>query len=184
MVQSVDRAVVKQMLEKISTVEEVHGLLKIPPPCRKGWFKTYPFNRWSDNPALYDKLLVGKPVIAAFLGISGKTLKRWFLKYPGLPVIRQQYRCYAVTSDLMLWKIARDLDQLPPSQFEAARARIISDQAKRMGMTQKHFVATYVTQSRYKIATPVTHKRIRRTGHYRKTIDKTLKLLRLFHELS
>jgi hypothetical protein len=170
--------------KKIPTLDAVYGILEIPPLCRKGWFKTFPFNKWSDNPALYDKLLVGKPVIAAFLGISEKTLKRWFLKYPDLPVIRQQYRCFAMTNDLMLWKIAQDLDRLPQSQLEAVRARMIFEKAERMGVTQKHYVATYVTQSRYSLETPVSHIRIRRTGHYRKTVDKALKLLRLFHELS
>jgi len=172
------------MPEKISTLEAVQELLEIPQSRRKGWFKTFPFNKWSDNPALNDKLLVGKPVIAAFLGISEKTLKRWFVKYPDLPVIRQQYRCYAMTNHLMLWKIAQDLDRLPKSQFEAARAKMISDAADFMGMTQKHYVATYVTQRRYRIEKPIDYMRIRRTGHYRKTVEKAIKLLRLFHKLS
>lgn len=100
-------------VEKVFAVDAVYELLEIPPLRRKGWFKTFPFNKWSDNPALRDKLLVGKPVIAAFLGISEKTLKRWFLKYPDLPVVREQYRCVALTNHLMLWKIAQELDRLP-----------------------------------------------------------------------
>lgn len=171
-------------VEKVFTVDAVYELLEIPPLRRKGWFKTFPFNKWSDNPALHDKLLVGKPVIASFLGISEKTLKRWFLKYPELPVIRQQYRCYAMTNDFMLWKITQELQQLKKSHFEAAHARMISDAAAFMGMTQKHYVATYITKSRYRVDKPVEHIRIRRTGHYRKTVDNTLKLLRLFQKLS
>jgi len=131
------------VIEKIFTVNAVYDLLEIPPSRRKGWFKTFPFNKWSDNPVLLDKLLIGKPVIAAFLGISEKTLKRWFLKYPDLPIMRQQYRCYAVTNYLMLWKIAHDLERLPKSQFEAARARVVSETAERMGVTKKHYLVIH-----------------------------------------
>lgn len=133
---------------------------------------------------MLDKLLIGKPVIAAFLGISEKTLKRWFLKYPDLPIMRQQYRCYAVTNYLMLWKIAHDLERLPKSQFEAARARVVSETAERMGVTKKHYVATYVTQSRYGLEKPNEYLRIRQTGHYRKTVEKAMKLLLLSVKLS
>ncbi len=152
-------------------------MLEILPACRKGWFKTFPFNKWSDNPALHDKLLVGKPTISAFLGISEKTLKRWFKKYPELPILRCQYRCYAITNELMLWRIRQHLRKLLPSQFDAAYYRIVSDRAEHMGVTLNHFVAMYITQSRFIVEPPIVHKRLRKTGHYRKTIDRTLKLL-------
>ena len=170
--------------KQISSIEEIHELLKIPPSRRKGWFKTFPFNKWSDNPALYGKGLVGKPAIAAFWGISEKTLTRWFKRYPELPVIRHPYRCYTVTNVLMLWKITQDLKKLPPSQFDAVFARIISEKAELLGVTRKHFVETYITKSRYNGGDGITQKRIRKTRHYRKTVDKTAKLLSLFSKLS
>jgi hypothetical protein len=84
----------------------------------------------------------------------------------------------------MLWKITQELQQLKKSHFEAAHARMISDAAEFMGMTQKDYVGTYITKSRYRVHNPIEHIRIRRTGHYRKTVDNTLKLLNLFQKLS
>src|SRR6056297_2950880 len=120
-------------LEEVKTAKQLDLLLNVPSKHRKCWFKTFPFNEWSNNPDLRGKLLVGKPIIAGFLGVSVKTFKKWFVVHPTRPVIRTQYRCYAFTDNLMLWKVAGELDKLRPSHFEAARSTLIGDIAAGMG---------------------------------------------------
>jgi hypothetical protein len=56
--------------------------------------------------------LIGKPVIAGFMGISEKTLKRWFDKYPDLPITRGGHRCYALSDKILWWIQEKQLDKV------------------------------------------------------------------------
>lgn len=167
--------------EQITNVDELLTILQVNPLGLKKWYKIYPFGKLSDNPAIRDKVLVGKPIIAAFLGISEKTLKRWFKKYPELPVLRTTHRCYALTNNLMLWKVAGELDRSSESLLRAARSQMYANIASQTGVTKKYFIETYVTKSRYTLENQRPHKRLRHKRFYRKTIDRTIKLLLLRH---
>lgn len=166
---------------QIKNVDELPIILKIHPVSLKRWFKNYPFGTHSDNRAIRNKLLVGKPVIAAFLGISVKTLKRWFVRYPNLPIERAQYRCYALTNNLMLWKVYRELRKMPDSCIDAANDRIATNNATFMGVTKKFYLEHYIR--RYDPDHPFLRARMHRTRHYSKTIERALKLLWLRRSL-
>lgn len=166
---------------QIRSVEDLLSILKIHPLSLKRWFKNYPFGSNSDNCAIRNKVLVGKPVIAAFMGISVKTLKRWFVKYPTLPVERAQYRCYALTNNLMLWKVYRELRKMPDSCIAVANDRIATNYAAFMGVTKKFYLEHYIR--RYDPNHPFLRARIYRARHYRKTVEKALELLWLSRSL-
>jgi hypothetical protein len=160
--------------QAIKTVDELPELLNIHPNSLKRWFKNYPFAKNTDDQEIRDRVLVGKPVIAAFMGISVKTLKRWFVKYPDLPIERAQYRCYALTNNLMHWKVNRELQKTPPSRIAAACDRIASNLAQLCDVSKKYYISRYVRS--YNPEHPALKVHNYRVRHQAKTIEKTLKL--------
>jgi hypothetical protein len=166
---------------KIKSIDDLPVILGILPTSLKRWFKNYPFGNHSDCHKIKNKLLAGKPVIAAFMGISEKTLKRWFVKYPTLPIERTQYRCYALTNNLMLWKVYRELEKIPESRIAAAYDRVVTNLATFYGVGKKFYLDYYVR--RYNPEHPFLRARAFRTRHYRNTVDKAVKLLWLSRSL-
>lgn len=167
--------------QKIKSIDDLPIILGILPTGLKRWFKNYPFGNHSDCLKIKNKLLVGKPVIAAFMGISEKTLKRWFVKYPDLPIERTQYRCYALTNNLMLWKVYRELEKVPESCIAAANDRIVTNLATFYDVSKKFYLDHYVR--RYYPEHPFLRARVFRTRHYRNTVDNAAKLLWLSRSL-
>ena len=107
------------------------------------------------------------------MGISEKTLKRWFVKYPTLPVIKSGYRCLACTDWLMLWSVAMQLDEVPENLIYQAKA-------DSMGMSIEEYMARYVYQTVYPDGIGSQGKRKDHPKYYRKSIERTQKLLSLF----
>jgi hypothetical protein len=166
---------------KIKSIDELPIILGMLPTGLKRWFNNYPFGNHSDCTKIKNKLLVGKPVIAAFMGISEKTLKRWFVKYPTLPIERTQYRCYALTNNLMLWKVYQELEKVPESCIAAAYDRVVTNLAAFLHVTKKFYLDYYVR--RRNPDHPFLRTRVFRIRHYRTTVDKAAKLLWLSRSL-
>ena len=118
-------------------------------------------------------ILVGKPVIAAFMGVSEKTLKRWFVKYPGLPVQREKYRCYALINNLIIWAIQSELDKLDSNLVKKAKYIAMSEQH---GVCLEHFMKNYVYKSQYR--DEPNKSRLRTKKHYKKTVDRVVSMVK------
>lgn len=118
-------------------------------------------------------ILVGKPVIASFMGISEKTLKRWFVKYPDLPIQREQYRCYALTNYLIIWGMQKQLDKLDSKLVKKARYIVMSELS---GVTLEHYMKYYVYKSQYRDETNKT--RLRTKKYYNKTVNRVVSTVR------
>ncbi len=56
-------------------------------------------------------ILSGKSAIAAFMGVSTKTLTRWFVLYPDLPITRNGYRYLSSSNDLLWWYMKKDIEK-------------------------------------------------------------------------
>ncbi|HAR38570.1 MAG TPA: hypothetical protein DCS09_08400 [Porphyromonadaceae bacterium] len=124
-----------------------------------------------------DKILVGKPIIAGFLGVSEKTLKRYFKedhKLNSIPIVREQYRCLSVTNYLLIWIIDRELEKIDNKLVEKARCVVT---AQHLRVSLEHFMEHYIYSSQCR-EEPNTN-RLRTKRYYRKTVDATVGLVRL-----
>jgi hypothetical protein len=167
--------------QKIKSIDELPEILGILSTSLKRWFKNYPFGKHSDCQDIKNKLLLGKPVIAAFMGISEKTLKRWLVKYPDLPIERTQYRCYALTNNLMFWKVKRELQKVKSSHIAAANDRIVTNLATMMDVSKRFYLDHYIRD--YYPDHPFLKLRSHHTRCYAKTVNKVLKLFYLSRSL-
>ncbi|MHB8059073.1 MAG: hypothetical protein ACYDHC_14430 [Desulfuromonadaceae bacterium] len=166
---------------RIKSIDELPVIFGIHPTALKRWFKTYPFGKHSDCHDIKNKLLVGKPVIAAFMGISEKTLKRWFVKYPDMPIERTQHRCYAFTNNLMLWKVRSELQKTKAAHLAAANDWLASKHAAMMDVSKRFYLDHYIRP--YYPNHPFLKLQRPRTRCYAKTMNKVLKLLFLSRTL-
>lgn len=119
-----------------------------------------------------DKVLVGKPVIAAFLGISVKTLKRYFNevhKCHNIPVQREQYRCLALSNHLIFWQVTCEINKFDSRIVD--KAQNIAH-AEILGVSLKYYMTYYVYDD-------LPHlDRLRTKKYYKKTVDKIVNLTR------
>jgi hypothetical protein len=80
------------------------------------FFKLYPFSvRGHNLDRGYGILLTGKAEIAAFLGITVKTLETWrkSTKFADLPIRWGMPASYAITDFLLLWKLETEISKMP-----------------------------------------------------------------------
>lgn len=129
----------------------------------------------------FNKMLVGKPVIAAFLGISDKTLKRYLNeshKCHDIPVQRGQHRCIAITNDLLIWSINSELNKLDSALVE--KAGYIAA-AEFLRISFEHYMKHYVYASQCRVET--NNRRLRTRCYYAKTVNKAVNLIKLKSKL-
>ncbi|WP_224982728.1 hypothetical protein [Geomonas agri] len=123
------------------------------------------------------KLLVGKPVIAGFLGISEKTLKRYLNqdhKLNTIPIVREPHRCLSTTNILLLWLIELELNKIDETLVEKARCIVT---AQHLRVSLEHFMEHYIYGSQYRIEP--NNNRLRTRKYYKKTVDRVVSLVRL-----
>jgi len=123
-----------------------------------------------------NKILVGKPVIASFLGISEKTLKRYFKedhKLHDIPILRDQYRCLAFANDLFIWLITSELNKIENKLVEKAHYIAMADF---LDVTFEHYMEHYIYQS--KSLKEPNKSRLRTKKYYSKTIDKVVQMVK------
>jgi len=128
------------------------------------FFKTYPKqtrNSLIDKDRILGQILTGKPEIAAFMGITVKTVRTWINKYPSLPIQTGLPSWKALSDRLLLWKIDQTISRLP-------EGLIITIICQQMGITPRILREKYL---------PKHSKRVVFKNYPKKKLDDALFLL-------
>jgi hypothetical protein len=138
----------------------------------KDFFKRYPeYDRlgWIDNRLIHEQILRGKPEIAAFMGISVKTLEVWHRnnKFPDLPVSWGNPVSYAITDELLYWKTRIEFLKIPEGLKRTAIAYLA-------GCTIRDLREKYI---------PVTQRTIFQTRYSERKILEAAHLIQLRRQL-
>jgi hypothetical protein len=92
------------------------------------FFKTYPLSvRDRDYEGVYGQTLTGKPEIAAFMGITVKTLETWrkINKYPDMPIQWGTPASLAETDLLLYWKTNTEISKMSEGLKRSAIAYLM-----------------------------------------------------------
>ena len=167
-------------------------------------FKMFPFNTNEYTiDTLKNKILIGKSVISAFMGISEKTLFNKVAKSGSdnkysdtmMPPISKHGNRYCIsTNEILFWKVQCEIcnfNKTNPNAIETARSILINKYSDKMRINRKTFLKTYVyTDNEHtRFNTRPTKRKINDCNSvhtpsmYRKTLEKALLLLRLHSEL-